>query len=166
MDNSSLPPKLRWRTVKVSDLLRSPWTRDTIFFENKNIEIGFSLVSEGITGEIILLALNNNALEVTLQNIECKVVDISDISWEEFVRDIYIDTYAALFELPHINKKWKDDWESEYENSYEDIYNINEKDLTINLEEFIANAIKSQEPLVKRSYDETLLDWWEIDEYI
>lgn len=83
------------------------------------------------------------------------VVDISDISGEEFTRDVYLDAYEVIFTLP------QDDIDiDEIYKSYSDVYEIDPKDLCIDLSNCIANAIRSQDPVVKKKNDEEM---WECE---
>lgn len=150
------------RHVKVWDLLRTIWWKDAIELFEKMPEDTPNILKPGVTGTIILKTLNSASIEVIIDNLSCKVDDISDISWKPFVRDVLVENYEAIFCIPSIFGKKESILET-YD-SYNDIYEIDEKNLTIDLSTFISNAIKSQEPLVKKADDEFLLDWWENDD--
>lgn len=141
--------------VKVGDLLHTIWSTDTIVFEERIVEDISGLSEDGISGEIFLQTLNNHSIQATINNLSCKIHDISDISGESFIRDVMIKNYEWVFSLPMKNKKWDECyiW-------YEDVYDIDSGDFSIDLSIFITNAIRSQEPIVKIKNDESLSDWW------
>ena len=141
-------------TIKVSDLLRTIWATDTIQFEQKYVHNMDSILEPGISGDIFLQTLNSTSIQITV-NLHCTVTDISDISWNEFVRDVLVENYEALYSLPQ--EEWILD---EIYDSYQDIYEIDPHHLLIDMEYCIINAIKSQEPIVKIKNDETLWEWW------
>lgn len=141
-------------SIKVSDLLRTVWSTDTVVFENQFVHNFDSVVEPGITGEIFLQTLNNTSIQVTI-NLTCIVTDISDISWKEYTREVVVEDYETLYSLPQ--EEWILD---EIYDSYQDIYEIDPHHLIIDMEDCIINAIKSQEPIVKIKNDETLWEWW------
>lgn len=147
------------RHTKVGDLLHNPWLVDTIDFSERYVDSMPNILAPGVSGTITMQALNNYSVQVFVTNIVCTVEDISDISGEPFTRDISVDEYEVLFTLPEDNV----DMDEVY-SSFNDIYYISAKDFSIDLEDCMANAIKSQDPIVKKKDDESLSDWW-IDEY-
>jgi len=142
-------------SIKVGDLLRNPWATDVVHFENQYIRDMETLREPGISWTIELLSLNSTSIQVTLSNIRCSVNDISDISWHEFIRDVVIESYEAIFCIPNE----KQDIDEIYE-SYEDVYEIQLRDFSVDVSLCLDNAIKSQEPVVKIKNDESLWEWW------
>lgn len=156
--------KQYWRQVKVGDLLHNPGKVDTMTFEWRYIDSNTTedtliVLEPGISGDVELTALNKFSVQVMLYNISCTIEDISDISGESFTRNVIIEEYETLFVMP----EWEKDIDEIYD-SYNDIYEINPKDFTIDLQDCIINAIRSQDPIVKKKDDESLSDWWNIDE--
>lgn len=116
-----------WK-IKVSDLLRSPGKEDIIPFEKKFIE-GFEKISEeGISGTIIVKALDRYSVLVWVEDLSAQVSEISDISGKEYIRTANNPFYEALFIIPqHENKKVRGkDEAAEY-------FEINEKDENIDI---------------------------------
>lgn len=151
------------RHVKVSDLLRTPGKTDHIDFSERYVDGIDGILPPGISGSIYLKSINNSCVEVFLEDIVCTIDDISDISGESFIREISIDNYDVLFCLPE--QEWQKEDNLDIYTSYSDIYTIDEKDTSVDIQVCLVNAIKSQEPLIKKKDDEYLLDWWEDDEY-
>jgi len=143
------------RQIKAADLLHKPWSVDSIQFESQYLHSMPNIQDPGISWEMMLQSLNWFSVKVIFENIVCSLEDISDVSGTAFIRPVSVPYYEALFIIP-----W---WEKDKEtySSFEDIYDIDAKDLNINLEECVYNAIKSQEPIVKLKNDEILSDWWE-----
>lgn len=141
-------------SIKVSDLLRTIWSTDTIVFEHKFVHNLDTVIEPGISGDIFLQTLNSTSIQVTV-NLHCTVTDISDISWNEYTRDVIVENYETLYSLPQ--EEWVLD---KIYDSYPDIYEIDPHHLLIDMEDCIINAIKSQEPIVKIKNDETLWEWW------
>ncbi len=152
---------MKWqrRHTKVGDLLHNPWMVDTIDFSERYVDSMPNILEPWISWTITLQALNNHSVQVFITDIVCTLEDISDISGDTFVRAINVDEYEVLYTLPEENVDVDDVYAS-----FNDVYYINAKDFSIDLEDCIANAIKSQDPIVKIKDDETLSDWWE-DEY-
>lgn len=147
------------RYIKVWDLLHNPWLIDTIDFSDREIDSMPEVCKPWVSGSITLQAINNTSIQVFLENISCSVEDISDVSGETFIREVFLQEYEVLFTLPEENIDVDDIYAS-----FNDIYYINMKDFSIDLEDCVVNAIRSQEPIVKLKNDENLSDWW-IDEY-
>lgn len=138
----------------MSDMLRTIWSTDTVVFEDKYIH-DMDIVEPGISGEIFLQTLNSTSIQVIV-SLQCIVTDISDISGDEYTRDVVVQEYEVLYSLPVDESTTID----ESYDSYQDVYEIDPHHLTINIEDCIVNAIKSQEPIVKIKNDETLWEWW------
>ncbi len=141
--------------LKVWDLLHSIWSTDSVTFEGKYVHGLDAIQSPWIRGELFLQALNNTSIQLTIVYLQCFIKDISDISWDEFVREVVLEDYDVVFSLPL--DKWSID---ELYDSYNDVYEIDPHSLSVDLETCIINAIQSQEPIVKIKNDESLSDWW------
>ena len=122
-------------------------------FEKKFIPDMKELTEDGISGRIIVKALDCYSILVTIENIRAAVEDVSDISATPYIRQIENPLYEALFIIPHEErKKTKGDDESI------EHFIINEKDESIDITESIYNALVTMEPLVKKTDDEKMSD--------
>lgn len=139
------------RKIKVSDLLRHPGKEDTIHFEKKFIE-GFDAISEdGISGSIIVKALDRYSVLVGVENLTADIHDISDISGKEYTRTAINPFYEALFIIPQPEKK-----KIRGKDEADEYFEINEKDENIDISRMIENALVAVEPVVKKLEDENL----------
>lgn len=141
-----------WK-IKISDLLRAPGKEDEILFEKKFIADMSELTDDGISGKIIVRALDRYSILISIENIQASVRDISDVSGSSYIRHIANPLYEALFIIPHEERKKT---KSEDENIEHFI--INEKDESIDISECIYNALVAMEPLVKKTDDEKMSD--------
>lgn len=141
------------RKIKISDLLRQPGKEDTIQFEKKFVADMKTLTDEGISGNIIVKALDRYSIFLTLEDVHADLYDVSDISGKEYVRHAHNPLYEALFIIPQEeNKKIRGkDEATEY-------FEINEKDESIDITECVQNALTSVEPVVKKLDNENLSD--------
>ena len=117
------------------------------------------ILAPGVSGSIHLLALNDTTIQLTLDHLECVVEDISDISGDVFSRDVVLEDYEVLYTIPQ-EKINTDDVYS----SFDDVYDIDPKDLCIDLSNCVVNSIRSQEPIVKRKNYEDMWDCENNDE--
>lgn len=141
--------------LKVWDLLHTVGWTDTVEFENKFVREIDSIIEPWIKGRLFLQTLNNTSIQITIESLYCIVNDISDYSGDEYQREVIINDYVVVCSLPV--EKWSID---DIYHSYEDVYEIDQHNLTVDIENCIINAIKSQEPIVKHKNDENLWDWW------
>lgn len=141
--------------VKVWDLLHTLWWVDTITFSDMFVHNLTTINEPWISWTLTLETLNSTSIQVTIDTLTCSVKDISDISWEEYNRDVHVQDYTFLCSLP----LERDNIDEIYD-SYEDVYEIDPHNLMVDMENCIINAIQSQEPIVKIKNDESLSDWW------
>ncbi len=139
-----------WK-IKISDLLRTPGKEDEIPFEKKFVPEIKWITEDGISGVIIVKALDRYSVLVSIENLSTSIEDVSDISWEPFTREVNNPFYEALFIIPHEEKKKirKKDEADEY-------FEINEKDESIDITEMVQNAIIAVQPIVKADENENL----------
>lgn len=154
-----------WK-IKISDLLRSPGKEDEIVFEKKFVPDMEGITEEGISGKIIVKALDRYSILVGIENIHTDIDDVSDISGKPYTRHVENPFYEALFIIPHEERR-----KTKGEDETIEHFVINEKDESIDLTECIRNAITIMEPLVKKNEDEKMLDSEEIvdndyDQYV
>ncbi len=129
--------------IKVSDLLKTPGGKDEIEFEGLITDKLQGLTKEGIKWIVELQALNDKTIYVTLLHVAAKVNDKSDLSWKAFVREATAKDFSAKFVLEFTNQ------EDAQREIFDEEFPINEKSETINLEDFVVQAIQLQEPIVK-----------------
>lgn len=144
------------RKIKVSDLLRKPGQEDTIEFEKKFIENMSTITDEGISGTIIVKALDRYSVLLTLENLHTALQEVSDISGKEYIQQIDNPLYEALFIIPQEEKK-----RIRGKDEADEYFVINEKDESIDISEAVENAIVAVQPIVKKTPDEKMLDSWE-----
>lgn len=145
-----------WWKIKISDLLRHPGKEDTIQFEKKFIPDMDTLTENGISWQVTVKALDRYSILATIENLQADIHDISDISWKPYIRHAVNQFYEGLFIIPHEeNKKIRGKDEAD------EYFEINEKDESIDITEFIENALISVQPVVKKLPDENLSDSWE-----
>lgn len=131
--------------LKVSDLLKNPGKIDDLDFEKIMSEEIKNLSSKGISGKIILQSINDETILARLEWVHCHIKDTCDKCLEDYEREVLVEEHKTKFEIP--NDKFLPEEESEDE---EEIFNINPKSQTINIENFIRQAIYMQEPFVKK----------------
>ncbi len=142
-----------WRKIKVSDLLRQPGKEDMIPFEKKFIPEIKTLTEDGISGTIIVKALDRYSVLLTIENLVTNVNDVSDVSGKPYVRHIENPLYEALFIIPQEERKHKDNPDESIE-----YFEINQKDESIDIAQCVENALAVVEPVVKYTDDEKMLD--------
>lgn len=141
-----------WK-IKISDLLRAPGKEDEIIFDKKFLPDMTNITEEGISGKIIVKALDRYSVLVSLENLHADLHDISDISGKEFIRHAENPFYESLFIIPQEERTHKKSNEDSIE-----YFVINEKDESVDITESVHNALVAVEPIVKRADDEKMSD--------
>lgn len=124
--------------IKVSDLLNQVAV-DEISFENKRTNLIPNLTKDWISGKVRLSWIDDENVFVEIEELHCSLDEVCDYCTENFVRNIDVKWYSARFTL---NKKEKD-----YAND-EVLFFIDEKNVTINIEEMVYQAISLETPFV------------------
>ncbi len=134
-------------SIKVSDLLLNPGSRDTVSIVDLMLDGVPHLRPEWISAILHLESIDNSSIIATLEGLSCDIDDVSDVSAEAYVRHVWVDTYKWLFVLSesHLQDQWADP-----------IFPISEKNETIDISDFVSQSILLQEPLVKRTPQEEL----------
>jgi len=130
-------------TIKIWDLLKETWKKDTISFEKLFTEHYPDIEKSWISGTLNLVSLNETALIATI-SLNCKVKEFCERCGNKFEREINVSNYSAKFIIP--NEENYDDNSDEIE----ELFPINEKTLTIDIEELIINSIWIEEPITKK----------------
>ena len=135
-------------SIKVSDLLLNPGSRDTVSIVDLMLDSIPNLRSEGISTILHLQSIDNSSIIATLEGLSCDIDDVSDISGEGYVRHVWVDEYKWLFVLSesHLQDQWADP-----------IFPISKKNETIDSSDLLYQSILLQEPLVKRTPKEDLI---------
>ena len=131
--------------LKVSDLLKDPGKIDSIDFEklfSENIE---NLSKDGISGSLTFQSINDTTILFSVENLKCKIRDNCDTCLEDYDREVFCEEYKTKFEIP--NDEYMQDDESP---ESEEVFPINPKSETINIEDFLRQAIFMQEPFLKK----------------
>lgn len=135
-------------SIKISDLLLNPGSRDTISIVDLMLDTIPNLRSEWISTILHLQSIDNSSIIATLEGLSCDLDDVSDLSGEAYIRHVWVDEYKWLFALSdsHLQDQGADP-----------IFPISEKNETIDISDMIYQGILLQEPLVKRTPEEELL---------
>ena len=124
--------------IKVGDLLNQVAV-DEIVFENKKTSLIPNLSKDWITGKIRLSWIDDENVLVEIEELKCELNETCDYCNKSFKRKIEIQWYSSRFTL---NKD-----EINYAND-EVLFFIDEKTVTINIEEMIYQAIELETPFV------------------
>lgn len=159
--------------IKVSDLLRNPWKTDQISFKKKISDKVQNLTKDWIRWKVNLRSLDKTSLSVTLNDLSCRVDDVCHACWIDYVREIDVNEYEIKFIIPD-KKLWNLDKASQIEEW--EVFYIDAKNVTIDIEEMVYQAILSEEPLTKRckeclnkvieGYDEDDLEFFETNDNV
>lgn len=147
--------------IKVWDLLMQAGKEDTMSFENLFLDVIDGLRKPGIQATLDLQSLDTSTLLLTLQDIQCALDDVSDISGEAYVREVFVPVYTARFALP--DSVMVDDGDDA-------VFPIDPKNETIDVAEMFVQAITLAQPLVKRTPAEEkeladeMTDDWSLDD--
>lgn len=154
-----------WFKIKVADLLNNPWSKDIIKFEKKFTKYIKNIWDLGISWEVILYSTDPNTVNVVLKNIKVDLMETCEVCWKDYVRSVEIDEYSADFVMPSFHPDIT-------EKVHDEFFLINPKDMTIDIEDMVVQAIGLTLPFVLRCDEckknvENLLEIWdelEIDE--
>lgn len=142
--------------IKVGDLIRNPGHKDNIEVEGLTLDSIPNLDSTGIVASISLQGVSDGSIQVIASNIAALVHDTCDITWEEYKRQVEIEEFQARFSP-----------EVEYEELrvYDEVFPLDLTSETIDLYEFLTQAIRLQDPLVHiKPWNEKLLEEIGFDE--
>lgn len=132
--------------IKIWDLLHNVWSSDEIHFEKKFLDELTWLDDKGVSWDIYLQSLNDQAVHCVLQNVSCSIVENCDTCNKTYTREAIIPEYSAKFVLwdmtNYLTKK-----------SDEEVFQISSKDEFINLYDMVLQAIILQEPIAKHCED-------------
>lgn len=146
------------RKIKISDLLRAPGKEDIIPFEKKFVPEMNTITEDGISGTIIVKALDRYSVLLTIENLKADVTDVSDVSGKSYIRHVSNPLYEALFIIPQEDKKERKHKDQVSIDESIEHFEINEKDESIDVAQCVENAITAVEPVVKFMDGEKMLD--------
>lgn len=127
-----------WFKIKVSDLINNVWTKDIIKFKNKFTTQIKNLSKSWISWEIFIQSLDEKTIQAWLKNIITSINDICDICWQKFERNININKAECKF--------------TSDKNISDEDFNIDIKNDTINIEDFIVQTIYLFDPVIKKCW--------------
>jgi len=150
--------------IKIADLLLSVGFTDKVSVKGVFIPRVVWLQKWGVTLTVFLQSIDEYTIVATIEQLHCYLDDVSDISWELFVREVIVSDYIGKFVLN--NSDLVDDGDDPLFPIPGDY---------IDMEDMIYQAIQLQEPLVKRTQEEQELydlqdtttdDDWDIDQWV
>ena len=151
--------------IKVADLLHNPGTKDEVSFEKKFTKQIDNIWIEGIKGRVILQSTDPNTVHVILKDLEVVLEEVCEVCWKDYQRKVEVPLYEADFVMPAFHPDITEKVHDEY-------FLINPKDMTIDIEDMVVQAIWLTMPFVLRCEEcqknvENLLEIWdefEVDE--
>ncbi len=136
------------RSIKVWDLLSNIWTSDTISINGMRHPELLGLSSQGLFATLHLQSIDDATIVVTIQDLNCVIHDISDVSGQQYDRKVSTRDIVYYFALPHTSA-----WSMQVDTT---IFPIDEKNMIIDISEMIYQAVALQTPFVKRTDQEQL----------
>ncbi len=128
--------------IKVSDILLSPGKEETMKLENKKTTQIKNLHESWVNWDVLIRWLDEKTVLVEL-NITAYLDEICEVSGNDYVQEIKVESYQSKFSLPEENIidliQEGDMWE------------ISERDKTIDIEEMVVNSILLNKPTVNKS---------------
>jgi len=135
-----------WFKIKVSDLLKTPWTHDTINFVSKFSNQIEWLQSNWISWSVFLQSLDYETLYVKLENIKADIYDSCDICWKQYIRNINIEIFETKFVAPENHKNPK-------EEVHDEEFTISVKDESIDIEDLVSQSIILEKSVINKCED-------------
>lgn len=141
-------------TVKISDLLKKPWKADTLKLEKIKLSELSYLSDEGISFDLELRSMNDNAIYVAMEDITYKENLACDICEKKYKKSRDISKYTAKFIISE-----------DQEQDDDVIFYINE-DQTIDLKEMLTQAIILEQEVANHcpNCEKKLEKEWDDDE--
>ena len=124
--------------IKMWDLLNQVAT-DELVFEKKMTNLIPNLSKDGISGTIRLSSVDDESVLVEIEELKCELDEICDYCTATFKRQIEVHGYSARFTLNKAEKDYAND---------EVLFFIDDKKLTINVEEMLYQAVALENPFV------------------
>ena len=145
--------------IKIADLLHNPWTRDEISFEKKFSKQINNIGVEWIKGKVILQSTDPNTVHVILKDVEVILDEVCEVCGKDYQRKVEVSFYEADFVMPAFHPDITEKVHDEY-------FLINPKDMTIDIEDMVVQAIGLTLPFVLRCEKcqkdvENLLEIWD-----
>jgi len=130
--------------LKVSDLLNTPGSTDTVSFEGLHND-QITNLSDTISWEITLHSLSESIILVTIKNIKTKLKENCDRCLEDFDTDIQINKYVAKFMIP-------DDYyeDAKLDDEEDEIFPINPRSNMINIQDMLTQSILLKEEISQK----------------
>lgn len=132
-----------WFKIKVSDLLLNIGSEDKIKFENKFVDSIDNLTEDWIEWIVNLEWLDHKTVRVRLEKLKCNLQEICELSWEKFLLEINVSDFEMNFLAL--------DLQEIIENYGDEFWQIDIKNLTIDISDMIYQAIQLNKPISIRS---------------
>lgn len=135
-----------WWKIKVSDLLKEPWSTDVIKFNKKFLKTDdVILTNEWIGWKIFIQWLNHDEIFVKIKNIKFNVSYVCDKCWKEYIKifDLKEQEEVRFINENNIKIEWK---------VHDEVFPIDMKNQNIDIEELIEIIVKNQEPIIKNCW--------------
>lgn len=130
--------------IKVSDLIKEWWKKDTVHFENVFTEHIPNIIDKWISGDIELRSINKDSIYANLEHVFCTLEYTCDSCEEKFEKELLVDHYTARFVAGENNQK------AEQETSDEEIFLIDSKNETIDIQDMLVQSILLESPVINR----------------
>jgi len=122
-------------SIKISDLLNNPWTKDTVSFTDKFSTSLPQLVDKGITATINLMWLSSEEIDLEFLDVLATFQTSCDSCWQQCRHTVKIkETYAK--------------WAFSEDLQREDIIMITERTKSMDVENFLVETITLASPVV------------------
>lgn len=130
--------------IKISDLLLHIWQTDVVDFSWVFLDTIAWLATNGISWSLHLQSIDNSTIIARLDNVRCAINDVSDVSWESYVRKVFVTDFVAYFVLPD----FVDAFNQEDDAS---VFLIDQKNMFIDMADMLYESVVLQTPFVKRT---------------
>jgi len=132
-----------WFKIKISDLLKNPGSQDKIKFEKKFTNQIQWLTESWISGKIFIFGSSPKSVDVVLEELKTEIKEKCEICWKTYIRNVEIKNYETTFVTPDIHHDIT-------EKIHDEEFLINTKDMTIDIEDLVSQAINLTNPIVKK----------------
>lgn len=132
--------------IKVSDLLANPWSTDIIDFQWKKSTQLPEITKEWISGKIKLQSINKDTILATIQDANAYIITDCEICGQEFTMNINVENFETKFVAPNIHHDLT-------ETVHDEEFIINMKDDTIDIQDFLVQAIQTNIPIIYKCAD-------------
>ncbi len=126
--------------IKVGDLLRNVGKLDTVHFNNLMIEDIHGLSPEWVSGVLTIQWVADGSVKVIIKQAHAMVLDICDLSGEEYPRQVEVRNFDARFSM---ELQSDDD-----DRVYDELFPLDNNGEVINIYDLLLQSIRIQEPIL------------------